>query len=163
GPRAAARAHAGRAGARARAGARGARDEGDLGGAGQAGLRHVGEPPQPRLVHARRRARDRGLLSGPVPPVGARDRLLDRRPARGRGLLAHDRHTASALAVRPAFGCTGSGYAGASAGRLSPGYDALRPGNVVQTAATSLTGRAGHRELTLALGFGLRGSLALQA
>jgi glucoamylase len=80
---------------------------------------------------------------------------------RGDALLAHDRHAASALVARPVFGRTSSGYAGSSAGRLSHPYDALRPGNVVQTAQTPVTGQGAHRTMTLALGFGLRASLAL--
>src|SRR4051794_15509018 len=83
--------------------------------------------------------------------------------SRGHVLLAHDRQAASALAARPAFGRTSSGYAGRSAGRLGHAYDALRAGNVVQTAATPLTGRGAHRALTLALGFGARATLARTA
>ena len=82
---------------------------------------------------------------------------------RGHALLAHDRHIAGALTARPAFGRTSSGYAGKSAGTLDHAYDALTAGNVVQTAATELTGRGSHRDLTLALGFGLRATLALDA
>jgi glucoamylase len=82
---------------------------------------------------------------------------------RGHALLAHDPKTASALVARPAFAAGSSGYAGDDANLLHHRYDALRRGNVVQAARTFLTGRGSHRDVTLALGFGRRASLALTA
>jgi glucoamylase len=81
---------------------------------------------------------------------------------RGHALLAHDSRVASALLARPAFTRTSSGYKGHTGDLLEHAYDALRPGNVVQRAHTRLTGRDGHQELTLALGFAVRGSAALE-
>jgi glucoamylase len=82
---------------------------------------------------------------------------------RGRALLAHDLRSASALVARPAFTRTSSGYVGRHGKLLERGYDALRLGNIVQAARTRLTGRGNRRDLTLALGFGERASLALEA
>jgi glucoamylase len=82
---------------------------------------------------------------------------------RGHALLAHDRHIASALVARPAFTRTSSGFVGHDNELLLHDYDALRPGNVVQAGRTSVTGLAGHRDLTLALSFGSRATLALEA
>ncbi len=82
---------------------------------------------------------------------------------RGHVLLAHDVHAASALVARPAFTKTSSGYAGHENDLLAKNYDALRPGNVVQAARTRLTGLTGHQDLTLALAFGKRATLALRA
>jgi glucoamylase len=82
---------------------------------------------------------------------------------RGRGLAAFDATNASALRAAPRFTRRSVGYMGASDGwtdlqadhRMDWRYaTATTPGNVVQTAATSLTGLRGHRRLTLALGFG---------
>ena len=78
------------------------------------------------------------------------------------GTTAADATNASALATAPALRKTSVGYMGASDGwtdlrddhTLDWAYDAAStPGNIVQTGATSLTGREGHRQLTLALGF----------
>src|SRR3954449_7619026 len=82
---------------------------------------------------------------------------------RGHALLSHDRHMAAALVARPAFGRTSSGFAGHDNELLAHEYDALRPGNVVQAARTRVTGLSGHRDLTLALSFGSRATLALKA
>src|SRR3954447_15627305 len=82
---------------------------------------------------------------------------------RGHALLSHDRHMAAALVARPAFGRTSSGFAGHDNDLLAHEYDALRPGNVVQAARTRVTGLSGHRDLTLALSFGSRATLALKA
>src|SRR3954451_22489903 len=81
---------------------------------------------------------------------------------RGPALLSHDRHMAAALVARPAFGRTSSGFAGHDNDLLAHEYDALRPGNVVQAARTRVTGLSGHRDLTLALSFGSRATLALK-
>ncbi len=82
---------------------------------------------------------------------------------RGHALLAHDARIASALASRPAFGRTASGYAGHERHLLDRSSDALRQGNVIQAARTPLTGLAHHQDATLALGFGPRGTVALEA
>ncbi len=79
-----------------------------------------------------------------------------------RKLVAHDDTVASAVAARPALSRTTSGYAGAASdpwtdlqdGDLDARTDATAPGNVVQAARTPLTGRRGHRAMTLAIGFG---------
>src|SRR5262249_9497115 len=42
-------------------------------------------------------------------------------------------------------------------------YDALVPGNVVQAAFTDVTGLKGHTDLTLAIGFAKRATLAREA
>ena len=70
----------------------------------------------------------------------------------------------SALVSRPGFDRTSSGYVGtASDGwrdleahhRISTSFADAGPGNVVQVGRiTGVTGRAGHRTATLALGFG---------
>jgi glucoamylase len=82
---------------------------------------------------------------------------------RGRGLSAYDTTNASALQATPRLTRTSVGYMGASDGwtdlrddhRMDWQYaTATAPGNVVQTAATTLTGLRGHQRLTLALGFG---------
>src|SRR5262249_6232918 len=82
---------------------------------------------------------------------------------RGPALLSHDHHMAAALVARPAFGRTSSGFAGHDNDLLEHEYDALRPGNVVQAARTQVTGLSGHRDLTLALAFGSRATVALNA
>jgi glucoamylase len=87
----------------------------------------------------------------------------------GTALIASDAHGASALTSRPAFAATSTGYRGSSDGwkdlsdngRLDNRYTSAGPGNIVQTAQTSLTGRAGHRTMLLALGFGPRAAAAL--
>jgi glucoamylase len=70
----------------------------------------------------------------------------DRGRVSGRTLQAVDRGAASALRARPAL----RGLRADAAGR----------GDVVQTARTALTGRPGHRRLTLAIGFARRGRTA---
>ncbi|HEX5619942.1 MAG TPA: glycoside hydrolase family 15 protein [Solirubrobacteraceae bacterium] len=88
---------------------------------------------------------------------------------RGRGLAAFDATNASALRATPRFTRRSVGYMGASDGwtdlqadhRMDWRYaTATAPGNVVQTAATALTGLRGHRRLTLALGFGAKPAVA---
>jgi glucoamylase len=80
---------------------------------------------------------------------------------RGHALLSHDRHIASALVARPALTLTSSGYTGHDDALLEHTYDALRPGNVVQQAHTRLTGGAGKRDMTIAIGFAQVASQAL--
>ena len=89
----------------------------------------------------------------------------------GGALLASDAKAGSALAAKPGFTATSSGYLGASDGwtdlgadfRMDWRYAATAPGNVVQTARTALTGRRGGRTMTLALGFGSDADAALAA
>jgi glucoamylase len=78
-------------------------------------------------------------------------------------LLASDGKVASALVAAPRFDQTSSGYKGKSDGwvDLQGNYkmdwtfgSASKPGNVVQTAKTALTGLPGSQHLTLSLGFG---------
>jgi glucoamylase len=84
-------------------------------------------------------------------------------------LLASDRDgnsdggVASALVGAPQFEQTSNGYKGKSDGwvDLQRNYkmdwsfgSASKPGNVVQTAKTALTGLSGSQHLTLSLGFG---------
>jgi glucoamylase len=77
-------------------------------------------------------------------------------------LLASAGHAASALIARPALRGSTNGYVGQDAGRAQlerhhrlVRHDAVASnGNVAQTARTALTGLAGHRSMTLALGFG---------
>ena len=87
-----------------------------------------------------------------------RRRRLDARPRAAR----HDRHIAQ-RARRPARRSRARARAtrATTSDLLEHTYDALRPGNVVQQAHTRLTGRADHRDLTLALGFAQRASQAL--
>src|SRR6476646_9205497 len=87
----------------------------------------------------------------------------------GAALIASDTHAASALTGRPAFTATSTGYRGTSDGwkdlsdngTLDNHYTSAGPGNIVQTAQTPLTGRAGHRTMLLSLGFGPRAASAL--
>src|SRR5215211_40823 len=85
-------------------------------------------------------------------------------------LLASDGDVVSALVGTPQFEQTSNGYKGKSDGwiDLQRNYkmdwsfgSASKPGNVVQTAKTTLTGLEGSRDLTLALGFGSNASGAL--
>jgi glucoamylase len=83
--------------------------------------------------------------------------------SKGAQLLASDSKGASALLGAPKFEQGSSGYLGTSDGwtdlkddyKMDWGYGAASaPGNVVQTARTTLTGLPGSQHLTLALGFG---------
>ena len=86
----------------------------------------------------------------------------DRGHSRDAALVASDGKAASALTTAPALRATSSGFLGVSDGwtdlrsdhRLDWRYASAAPGNLVQTGLTSLTGRPGRRDLTLALGFG---------
>jgi glucoamylase len=87
-------------------------------------------------------------------------------------LLASDSGSpvASAVVAGPDFTRTSSGYLGASDGwtdlrdfRMDWTYTSAPNGNLVQTGQTSLTGRTGHQQLTLALGFGADPQAALSA
>jgi glucoamylase len=77
-------------------------------------------------------------------------------------LVADDGSNSDALAVTGGFTRTSSGYQGTSDGWTDLAgdhvmdwtYTAPTPGNVVQLGETRLTGLAGHRHLTMAIGFG---------
>ncbi len=101
-------------------------------------------------------------------PALSNDGGDDRGSTVGRDLVASDARLASAVRTVPALRAATSGYVGRSDGwrdleadhRLDHAYVARRPGNVVQTARTALTGRPGANHLTLALGFGRTGTAA---
>ncbi len=86
----------------------------------------------------------------------------------GRTLVATDGSSASALAGSPPFTALSSGFRGTSDGwtdlladgRMDWTYSSAATGNVVQTAATGLTGRPGRDRSTLALAFGPDASTA---
>jgi glucoamylase len=94
-------------------------------------------------------------------PALANSRMGDSGRTAGSALLATDGAAASAFAGSPAFTATSSGFRGASDGwtdlladgRMDWHYTSATAGNLVQTAATGLTGRAGRRHSTLALSF----------
>ncbi len=81
---------------------------------------------------------------------------------RGAALVAHDADGASALVAQPAFTATSNGYRGPSGGwrdltdngRMDWHYTSAPDGNVIQTGQTALTGRSGHRNAVLTLGYG---------
>jgi glucoamylase len=86
-------------------------------------------------------------------------------------LLASDGDVASALVGKPQFDQTSNGYLGKSDGwvDLQDNYSmdwsygsTSSPGNVVQSAKTTLTGLPGSQRLTLSLGFGTTTSAALK-
>lgn len=87
----------------------------------------------------------------------------------GNSLVASDAKAASALVASPAFTRTSSGYLGTSDGwtdlsshdTMDWNYASAPDGNVVQTAATKLTGKPGSQDATIALGFGTSSSSAL--
>jgi glucoamylase len=89
--------------------------------------------------------------------------------SRAHSLVAFDGSSASALRARPAFTATSTGFRGTSDGwtdlsrdgRMNWHFSSARAGNLVQTGRTTLTGRPGHRALTLTLGFGARPATAL--
>jgi glucoamylase len=89
----------------------------------------------------------------------------------GHALVATDTGSASAFVGSPAFTATSSGFRGTSDGwtdlladgRMDWRYTSASAGNVVQTAATGLTGRRGSDHATLALGFARDAGSALAA
>ncbi len=95
-------------------------------------------------------------------PALANDMNHDTATTDGSVLTAYDSGAASALMARPALGESSNGFFGTSDGiadliahhKLTHRYLTAADGDVVQTAATSLTGLGAHQELTLALGFG---------
>lgn len=88
----------------------------------------------------------------------------------GDALVATDAKQASALVGSRPFAATSSGFRGTSDGytdlladgRMNWRYDRAAAGNLVQTAATGLTGRTGGRSTTLALSFGTGAGAALR-
>jgi glucoamylase len=90
--------------------------------------------------------------------------------SRSGALVASDAHAASALVARPAFTATSNGYRGSSDGwhdlrddgRMNWHYTAAPTGNIVQTGQTSLTGRRGHRDAVLTIGYAPAAAAALQ-
>jgi glucoamylase len=91
----------------------------------------------------------------------------DTATSRNGQVLADDGKVSSALLGAPGFQEVSSGYLGASDGwtdlqsdyKMDWHFDsASTPGNVVQTARTTLTGLPGSQHLTLSLGFGARSS-----
>jgi len=100
------------------------------------------------------------LLADPAPGDDGND---DRGRTEDRALLAWDDTAASAVMAEPRLRRATSGYAGSASDpwrdleadlSLDDRFTASAPGNVVQAARTRLTGRRGHREMTLAIGFG---------
>jgi glucoamylase len=89
----------------------------------------------------------------------------------GRALVATDAGSASGFVGSPAFTATSSGFRGTSDGwtdlladgRMDWRYTSASAGNLVQTAATGLTGRSGRQHATLALAFGPNAGSALAA
>jgi glucoamylase len=104
-------------------------------------------------------------------PALSNTRRDDAGRTQGDALVATDGGSASALLGTPAFRATSSGFRGTSDGwtdlladgRMDWHYTSATAGNLVQTAATGLTGRPGHRHSTLVLGFGGTGAAALTA
>ena len=95
-------------------------------------------------------------------PALSNTRTDDTGRTEGRTLVASDASSASALTASPPFTATSNGFRGASDGwtdlladgRLDWTYGSATAGNLVQTAATGLTGRHGRDHATLAVGFG---------
>ncbi len=89
----------------------------------------------------------------------------------GTALIASDAKAASALVAAPAFTKTSNGYLGSSDGwsdlraddTMDWNYASAPAGNVVQTGRLELTGKAGSRDATLALGFGTSSPAARSA
>jgi glucoamylase len=102
-------------------------------------------------------------------PALSNSRADDTGRTAGRALVASDGTSASAFAGRPAFTATSNGFRGSSDGwtdlladgRLDGRYASAGAGNLVQTAATGLTGARGHQHGTLAIGFGPTADAAL--
>jgi glucoamylase len=104
-------------------------------------------------------------------PALSNDGAHDTGTCTGASLLTTGKQMAAAVMARPGLGSESCGYKGSSDGwldlrahdRLTHGYVSAPDGNVVETAATSLTGTGRHRDLTLALGFGSRAGTARSA
>src|SRR5215216_4757059 len=105
-------------------------------------------------------------------PSLSNDGMDDTASSQNGQLLASDGKVAGALVAALQFDQTSSGYKGKSDGwvDLQRNYkmdwtfgSASKPGNVVQTARTALTGLSGSQHITLSLGFGGTTSAALSA
>src|SRR5215216_1198182 len=105
-------------------------------------------------------------------PSLSNDGMDDTASSQNGQLLASDGKVAGALVAAPQFDQTSSGYKGKSDGwvDLQRNYkmdwtfgSASKPGNVVQTARTALTGLSGSQHITLSLGLGGSTSAALSA
>ena len=104
------------------------------------------------------------VLADPAPGNDGND---DRGISPDEQLVGFDDVAASAVAATPGFETASSGYRGADSdpwndlqdGQLS-GYDATEPGNVVQGARTTLTGKGDDKTMTLAIGFGANAAAA---
>ena len=87
----------------------------------------------------------------------------------GSSLIASDEHAASVLTSSPAFTATSNGYRGTSDGwtdlhdngQLNWHYRSARNGNVVQTGRTALTGKSGHQDAALTIGYAKTAARAL--
>jgi glucoamylase len=114
------------------------------------------------LVDVRFTARTPHELYAVYDPALSNTRNDDSGRTENSTLVATDASSASVLAGSPAFTATSSGFRGTSDGwtdlladgRLDWTYTSADSGNLVQTAATGLTGRGSHSRATLALGFG---------
>jgi glucoamylase len=104
------------------------------------------------------------VLADPAPGNDGND---DRGISPDEQLVGFDDVAASAVAAAPGFETASSGYRGADSdpwndlqdGQLT-GYDATEPGNVVQGARTTLTGKGDDKTMTLAIGFGANAAAA---
>ena len=123
------------------------------------------------LVDVRFTALEGHELYAVYDPSLSNTRTDDTGRSAGDALVASDASSASAFAGSPAFRATSSGFRGTSDGwtdlladgRLDWTYTSADAGNLVQTAATGLTGRSGHDRSTLALGFGADAAAAQAA
>ena len=105
----------------------------------------------------------RYALYGLYDPSLTNDGMDDSGRTSGDALVATDADTATALVSEPAFGATSTGYLGTSDGWtdleddqvLDHEYAEAGPGNVVQVGRIpGVTGRPGHQDARLTLGFG---------
>jgi len=96
-------------------------------------------------------------------PALGNDGMHDAARTVGSSLVAKASGVASAIRTAPSLRATDNGFLGtASSGLtqlkrhhlLTSHFGSAGKGDVVQTARTALTGRPGHRSMTLALGFG---------
>ena len=123
------------------------------------------------LVDVRFTALEGHELYAVYDPSLSNSRTDDTGRSAGDTLVASDASSASAFGGSPAFRATSSGFRGTSDGwtdlladgRLDWTYTSADAGNLVQTAATGLTGRSGHDRSTLALGFGADAAAAQAA
>lgn len=126
-------------------------------------VRYVTDPARATvLVKLRFVAPSRYRVYALFEPALSNTRTDDAGRTRGRALVATDGTMASAFVGSPRFTAVSSGFRGTSDGytdlladgRMDWKYASASAGNLVQTARTDLTGRAGGRQTTLALAFG---------